>query len=80
MTMDRLEFPVEYSFDSDSNMVIATIPQLNYISSFGQDFSEAEKNVTEAVLAYLEALEKRCLPIPRIEKNSGTFLIIELVS
>ena len=41
--MDRLEFPVEYSFDIDSNMVIATIPQLNYISSFGQDFAEAEK-------------------------------------
>ena len=80
MIMDRLEFPVEYSFDSDSNMVIATIPQLNYISSFGQDFSEAEKNVTEAVLAYLETLEKRGLPIPSIEKNSGTFLIIELVS
>jgi hypothetical protein len=78
--MDRLEFPVEYSFDIDSNMVIATIPQLNYISSFGQDFAEAEKNVTEAVLAYLEALEKQGLPIPKIQKKSGTVLIVELVS
>jgi predicted RNase H-like HicB family nuclease len=78
--MDRLEFPVEYSFDIDSNMVIATIPQLNYISSFGQNFAEAEKNVTEAVLTYLEALEKQGLPIPKIKKNSGTVLIVELVS
>ncbi len=78
--MDQLEFPVEYSFDHDSNMVIATIPQLNYISSFGKDFSEAEKNITEAVLAYLEALEKEGLPLPKIEQKSGTVLIVELVS
>ena len=77
--MDRLEFPVEYSFDLDSNMVIATIPQLNYISSFGQDFTEAEKNITEAVLAYLEALEKDGLPIPQIKKKLGTILVVELV-
>ncbi len=50
--MNRLEFPVEYSFDVDSNMVIATIAQLNYTSSF-KDFTEAEINITEAVLAYL---------------------------
>jgi predicted RNase H-like HicB family nuclease len=77
--MDRLEFPVEYSFDGESNLVIATIPQLNYISSFGKDFIEAETNITEAVLAYLEALEKDNLPIPKIEKKSGTVLIVELV-
>jgi predicted RNase H-like HicB family nuclease len=76
--MDRLEFPVEYSFDIDSKMVIATIPQLNYISSFGKDFAEAETNITEAVLAYLEALEKDGLPQPKIEKNQGTVLIVEL--
>lgn len=78
--MDRLEFPVEYSFDSDSNLVIATIPQLNYISSFGKDFSEAENNITEAVLAYLEALEKEGLTMPKIDKKLGTVLIVELVS
>ena len=66
--MDRLEFPVEYSFDIDSNMVISTIPQLNYISSFGKDFTEAEKNVTEAVLAYLEALEKKVYLFPKSRK------------
>lgn len=78
--MDRLELPVEYSFDFDSKMVIATILQLNYISSFGKDFKEAEKNITEAVLAYLEALEKEGLTISNIEKSLGTVLIVELVS
>jgi predicted RNase H-like HicB family nuclease len=73
--MDRLELPIEYSFDTDSNMIIATIPQLNYISSFGKDFTEAEKNITEAILAYLEALEKDNLPIPKIKKSLGTVLI-----
>lgn len=55
--MNRLEFPVEYSFDVETNSVIATVPDLNYISSFGKDFTEAENNITEAVLAYLEALK-----------------------
>ncbi len=79
--MNRLELPVEYSFDIDSNLVIATVPDLNYISSFGKDFAEAEQNVIEAVLAYLEALKKDNLPIPDFpKKSSGTMLVIELVS
>ena len=67
--MNRLELPVEYSFDIDSNLVIATVPDLNYISSFGKDFAEAAKNVIEAVLAYLEALKKDNLPIPDFPKK-----------
>ena len=79
--MNRLEFPVEYSFDLDSNSVIATVPDLNYVSSFGKDFAEAEQNVIEAVLAYLEALKKDNLPLPATPtKSSGTMLVIELVS
>ncbi len=63
--MERLEFRVEYSVDRDSEMVIATVPDLNYVSSFGKDFVEAEKNVTEAVLLYIESLQDDGLPIPR---------------
>ena len=37
--MNRLEFPVEYSFDRENHSVIATVPDLNHISSFGQDFT-----------------------------------------
>jgi predicted RNase H-like HicB family nuclease len=79
--MNRFEFPVEYSFDVETNSVIATVPDLNYISSFGKDFTEAENNVMEAVLAYLEALKMDGLPLPNYPKKStGTMLIIELVA
>lgn len=61
--MKRLEFPVEYSFDVETNSVVATVPDLNYISSFGKDFAEAERNVSEAILAYLEALKMDGLTI-----------------
>ena len=60
--MNRFEVSIEYGFDVETNSVIATVPDLNYISSFGKDFAEAEKNVTEAVLAYLEALKMDGLP------------------
>ncbi|MGK7900192.1 MAG: type II toxin-antitoxin system HicB family antitoxin [Hormoscilla sp.] len=53
--MNRLELRVEYSFDVESGAVIATVPDLNYVSSFGKDFASAKKNVTEAVQVYLEA-------------------------
>ncbi|MDJ0601517.1 MAG: type II toxin-antitoxin system HicB family antitoxin [Crocosphaera sp.] len=78
--MNRFEFSIEYSFDSETNSVIATVPDLNYISSFGKDFAEAEKNVTEAVLAYLEALKIDGLPLPiSAKKSTGTMLVVELV-
>lgn len=79
--MNRLEFPVEYSFDVETNSVIATVPDLNYISSFGKDFTEAENNITEAVLAYLEVFKMDGLPLPNYPKKStGNMLIIELVA
>ena len=56
--MHRLEFPVEYTYDSESGVFVATLPELGYVSSFGKTFAEAERNVTEAALAYLEALSE----------------------
>ncbi len=79
--MNRLELSVEYSFDFETGSVVAIVPELNYISSFGKDFTEAESNVIEAVLAYLEALEKDGLLLPQTKPvNRGTVLIIELVT
>lgn len=78
--MNRLEFRVEYSFDVESGAVIATVPDLNYVSSFGKDFAEAEKNVTEAVQVYLEALLEDGLPIPEPMPTAGTVLVVELVA
>lgn len=77
----RLEFPVEYSFDPEGQVIIATVPSLNHISSFGKDFTEAESNIIEAVLAYLESLQKDELPFPQNHHSkTGTILAIELVA
>ncbi len=79
--MNRLEFAVEYSFDAETGSVVAIVPHLNYVSSFGRDFAEAEHNVIEAVLAYLEALKKDGLPLPQSHPvTTGTVLVIELVT
>ncbi len=79
--MSRLEFTVEYSFDAENKSVIATVPELNYISSFGKDFAEAEKNIIEAVLGYLEVLKMDNLPMPNCQKKTNkTMLVIEMVS
>ena len=79
--MSRFEFPVEYSFDFETKSVTATVPELNYISSFGKDFAEAEKNIIEAVSAYLEVLKMDGLPQPNCQKTTNkTMLIIEMAS
>jgi hypothetical protein len=43
--MNRLEFPVEYSFDRETHSLIATVLDLNHISSIDQDFTEVVEEV-----------------------------------
>ena len=50
------EYRVIYQFDRETGQVMAAVPELNYVSSFGADFAEAEQNIMEAVAAYLETL------------------------
>ena len=52
------EYKIEYDADKKSGQVIATIPELNHVSSFGDSFAEAESNVREAALGYIEALRR----------------------
>jgi len=69
------EYKIEYEFDKKSGTVVATIPELNHVSSFGATFAEAEANVREAALGYLEVLakEKKEIPKPAF-KTEGTYL------
>ena len=78
--MQRLEFAVEYSYDRESGVFVATLPELGYVSSFGKTFAEAERNVTEAALAYLEALLEGGLPLPQSQPASGTVLVVDLAA
>ncbi len=69
------EYRVIYQFDQETGQVMAMVPELNYVSSFGADFAEAEQNIMEAVAAYLEALLAEGELLPRsVREREGTFL------
>ena len=58
---------------------VATIPELNHISSFGDSFAEAEANVREAALGYLEVLERKQKRFPKPAFHTeGTYLKLYL--
>ena len=70
-------YKIEYEIDKETSDVVATIPDLNYISSFGSSFAEAEANVKEAALGYLEVLKNQNKEIPEsIFHTEGTYLKI----
>jgi predicted RNase H-like HicB family nuclease len=73
------EYKIEYNFDPETRFIAAVVPALNYISSFGATFAEAEKHITEAIEAYLEALIKENAIIPKETfLTSGTFVKISM--
>lgn len=77
MAKKEFEYKIEYEVDKKTGQVMATIPELNHISSFGETFAEAEANVKEAAIGYLEVLQKtkRRIP-PRAFHTEGTYLKI----
>jgi predicted RNase H-like HicB family nuclease len=74
---NEFEYKIEYEADKESGQITATIPELNHVSSFGDSFAEAEANVREAALGYLEVLAKEHKEIPRTAFHTeGTYLKI----
>ena len=72
---DQFEYKIEYEVEKETGEVTATIPELNHVSSFGNSFAEAEANVKEAALGYLETLLKDNKEIPKPSfKTEGTYL------
>lgn len=76
--MFTTEYKIKYDFDTETRAVTAVVPSLNYLSSFGATFAEAEKNITEAITAYLEALAKKQSIIPREIHEQGTFVKVRM--
>jgi predicted RNase H-like HicB family nuclease len=71
----EFEYKIEYEADKETGEVMATIPELGHISSFGATFAEAEANVREATLGYLEILQKENKEIPKSAFHTdGTYL------
>jgi len=74
---NELEYKIEYEADKETGQVVATIPELNHVSSFGDSFAEAEANVREAALGYLEVLFKEKREIPKsVFRTDGTYIKI----
>lgn len=73
----EFQYKIEYDLDKETSQVTAAIPELNHISSFGDSFAEAEANVREAALGYLEVLMKENKEIPKPAfRTEGTYLKI----
>lgn len=73
--LKQYEYKIEYELDKETAQVIATIPELNHVSSFGKTFAEAEVNVKEAALCYVEALMSDKVEIPKpVFNTEGTYL------
>ncbi|MFA5831526.1 MAG: type II toxin-antitoxin system HicB family antitoxin [Candidatus Paceibacterota bacterium] len=72
---NEFSYKIEYEVDKETNQVTATIPELNHLSSFGESFAEAEANIHEAALGYLEVLQKehKNAPAP-VFHTEGTYL------
>ena len=66
MAKKEFEYKIEYEVDKKTGQVMAAIPELNHISSFGETFAEAEANVKEAAIGYLEVLQKTKRNIPNV--------------
>lgn len=75
LMVNEVEYKVEYEVDKETGYITATIPELNYVSSFGGTFQEAEAMIKEAATGYLEVLlsEKKEIPKPKISEE-GTYL------
>ena len=74
---NEINYKIEYEVDKETKQITATIPELNNVSSFGDSFAEAEENVREAALGYLEVLTKENKQIPKSAFHTGgTYLKI----
>ncbi|MDO8408298.1 MAG: type II toxin-antitoxin system HicB family antitoxin [bacterium] len=68
-------YKIEYEADKETGQITATIPELNHVSSFGDTFAEAEANVREAALGYLEVVVKEHGEVPQPAfRTEGTYL------
>ena len=71
----EFSYSIEYEVDKQTGQVVATIPELNHVSSFGDSFAEAEANLREAVLGFLEVLVKKHKTLPKPAFHTeGTYL------
>jgi predicted RNase H-like HicB family nuclease len=57
-------YKVLLEWDPQDEVWVSYVPDVNYLSSYGDTREEAIANTREAILGYIEAAEKDGLPIP----------------
>lgn len=57
-------FEINLQWDAEDRVWVSHVPALNDLSTFGETPEEALTQTREAILGYLEALEKEGLPLP----------------
>lgn len=62
---NNYHFNVLLEWDPEDRVWVSYVPDLNYLSTFGDSREEAIANTREAIAGYFEALGKEGLPIPR---------------
>jgi predicted RNase H-like HicB family nuclease len=63
--MTHARYNVFLEWDADEQLWVATIPSLNWLSTYGVTRSEALEQAREAALGYVEAAATEGLEVPR---------------
>lgn len=61
----ELKYKLEINWSPDDGAYVVKVPELPGCVTHGDTMDEAYKNAKEAILGYLESLERRRLPIPK---------------
>lgn len=62
--MNQLRFKVLVEWDPGDQVWVTYVPDLDWLSTYGETREEALERTREAILGYLEAAEKEGLPLP----------------
>ncbi|MGH2459862.1 MAG: type II toxin-antitoxin system HicB family antitoxin [Chloroflexota bacterium] len=63
-------FNILLEWDPEGQVWVSYVPDLNFLSTFGDSREEAIANTREAILGYLEAARKEGLPIPHASQKA----------
>ena len=72
------EYGYNVIFEKEGDVYVATVPALNYSSTFGESLEEARAMVKEMIQLYLESLQEDGLELPEPDTQGET--ITERVS
>ncbi len=65
-------YDVELRWDSDDACYVVSVPDLPGCMTHGETLEEAAAAAEDAIVAYLESLAARGLPLPRIHRSRST--------